>query len=112
MRAVDRVPLNEVLPHAAAFIHHAGAGSVLGGLAAGVPQLATPGAGDRRHNAELLAECGAGLAVEAKAISAADLTRLLTDDALRVAAQEVAVEIAAMPAPAAVVPLLERLASG
>jgi hypothetical protein len=111
VRTVGRVPLNEVLPHAAAFIHHSGAGSVLGGLAAGVPQLANPGAGDRRHNAELLAKRGAGLAVAAKAITAADLTRLLTDDALRTAAREVAAEIAAMPAPATVVPLLEKLVS-
>jgi UDP:flavonoid glycosyltransferase YjiC (YdhE family) len=111
VRATGRVPLNEVLPHAAAFIHHSGAGSVLGGLAAGVPQLTTPGAGDRRHNAELLAKRGAGLTVEAKAIGAADLNRLLTDDALRNAAREVAAEIAAMPTPAAVVPSLERLVS-
>jgi UDP:flavonoid glycosyltransferase YjiC (YdhE family) len=109
VRAVDRVPLNEVLPHAAAFVHHSGAGSVLGGLAAGIPQLTTPGAGDRRHNAELLARRGAGLSVEAKAIGVADLTRLLTDDALRIAAQEVAAEIAAMPAPATVVRALEKL---
>jgi UDP:flavonoid glycosyltransferase YjiC (YdhE family) len=112
VRAVDRVPLNEALPHAAAFIHHSGAGSVLGGLAAGVPQLTTPGAGDRRHNAELLAKRGAGLTVEAKAITSADLTRLLTDDALRTAAREVAAEIAAMPAPATVVPALEKIVRG
>jgi hypothetical protein len=112
VRAVDRVPLNEALPYAAAFIHHSGAGSVLGGLAAGVPQLTTPGAGDRRHNAELLAKRGAGLVVEAGAITAADLTRLLTDDALRTAAREVAAEIAAMPEPATVVPALERLVGG
>ena len=109
VRAVGRVPLNELLPYAAAFVHHSGAGSVLGGLAAGVPQLATPGAGDRRHNAELLARRGAGLSVEAKAITAADLTRLLTDESLRAAAQQVAAEIAAMPAPEAVVAELERL---
>jgi UDP:flavonoid glycosyltransferase YjiC (YdhE family) len=109
VRTVGRVPLNEVLPYAAAFVHHAGAGSVLGGLAAGVPQLATPGAGDRRHNAGLLAKRGAGLAVEAKVIAAADLTALLTDGAMRTAAQEVAAEIAAMPAPAMVVPSLEKL---
>jgi UDP:flavonoid glycosyltransferase YjiC (YdhE family) len=112
VRAVDRVPLSRALPHAAAFIHHSGAGSVLGGLAAGVPQLTTPGAGDRRHNAELLARRGAGLAVEAKAITAADLTRLLTDESLRTAARQVAAEIAAMPEPASVVPALERLVSG
>ncbi|MBM2615927.1 DUF1205 domain-containing protein [Actinoplanes sp. LDG1-06] len=109
VRAVDRVPLNEVLPYAQGFIHHSGAGSVLGGLAAGVPQLTTPGAGDRRFNSALLARRGAGLAVEAKAITAADLTRLVTDESLRTAAQEVAAEIAAMPEPASVVPSLEAL---
>ncbi|WP_067499378.1 glycosyltransferase [Actinoplanes sp. TFC3] len=110
VRAVDRVPINEVLPFASAFVHHSGAGSVLGGLAAGVPQLTTPGAGDRRYNAELLAKRGAGLAVEAKAITAEHLIRLLSDDALRTAAQQVAAEIAAMPDPATVVPRLEKLA--
>jgi UDP:flavonoid glycosyltransferase YjiC (YdhE family) len=109
VRAVDRVPLNEVLPFAAAFVHHSGAGSVLGGLAAGVPQLCTTGAGDRRHNAGLLARRGAGLAVEAKAITAADLTRLLTDESLRAAAKEVAAEIAEMPAPETLIPELEKL---
>jgi len=59
VRAVDRIPLDRALPHAAAFVHHSGAGSVLGGLAAGVPQLTTPGAGDRRYNAEMLARRGA-----------------------------------------------------
>ena len=112
VRATGRVALDRLLPRAAAFVHHGGAGSVLGGLAAGVPQLVTPGAGDRRHNAELLARRGAGLAVEAKAIGAAHLTRLLTDPSLRAAAGEVAAEIAAMPAPETVVPELERLVSG
>ena len=109
VRAVDRVPLNEVLPFAAAFVHHSGAGSVLGGLAAGVPQLATTGAGDRRYNAELLARRGAGLAVGAKAITPAALTRLLADESLRAAAREVAAEIAGMPAPETLVPALEKL---
>ena len=111
VRVVGRVPLSEVLPYAAAFVHHAGAGSVLGGLAAGLPQLVTPGAGDRRHNAEMLAARGAGRSVAAKAITEADLTRLLTDEALRGAAREVAAEIAAMPAPAEVVPALAKLAT-
>lgn len=109
VRTVGRIPLDRALPHAAAFVHHSGAGSVLGGLAAGVPQLATPGAGDRRHNAGLLAKRGAGLSVPADAITAADLTRLLTDDGLRAAAREVAAEIAAMPEPSTIVPALERL---
>jgi UDP:flavonoid glycosyltransferase YjiC (YdhE family) len=109
VRVVGRVPLDRVLPHATAFVHHGGAGSVLGGLAAGVPQLVLPGAGDRRHNAELVARRGAGLAVEAKAITAASLTRLVKDERLAAAAREVRDEIAAMPAPADVVPALEAL---
>ncbi len=109
VKLVERVPLDRVLPYATAFVHHGGAGSVLGGLAAGVPQLVVPGAGDRRHNAELVARRGAGLAVEAKAITAATQTRLVTDGALRKAAREVRDEIAAMPAPAELVPALEAL---
>jgi UDP:flavonoid glycosyltransferase YjiC (YdhE family) len=95
------------MPYAAGYVHHGGAGSVLNGLSAGVPQLVVPGAGDRRHNAELLARRGAGLAVEADAITAEHLTRLITDTGLRAAAQEVSAEIAGMPAPPTLVPRLE-----
>jgi UDP:flavonoid glycosyltransferase YjiC (YdhE family) len=109
VRIVPRVPLHRVLPHAAGFVHHGGAGSVLNGLAAGVPQLVVPGPGDRRYNAELLTRRGAGLAAAAADISAGHLTRLLTDPGLCIAAQQVSAEIAAMPAPPTVVPELEAL---
>jgi UDP:flavonoid glycosyltransferase YjiC (YdhE family) len=109
VRTVERVPLHRILPYATGFVHHGGAGSVLNGLAAGVPQLVVPGPGDRRYNAGLLTRRGAGLAVPATAISAAHLDRLLTDAALRSAAREVSAEIVAMPAPATVVPELEAL---
>jgi hypothetical protein len=103
VRTVGRVPLDCVLPHATAFVHHGGAGSVLAALAAGVPQLIVPGMGDRRHNAVVVARRGAGLGVDARAIDAAVLTWLISDESLRAAAQQVRDEIAAMPAPAAVV---------
>jgi UDP:flavonoid glycosyltransferase YjiC (YdhE family) len=90
-------------------VHHGGAGSVLGALAAGVPQLVCPGPGDRRHNASLVASRGAGLAVAAKAITAATLTRLISDGALAGAALEVRAEIDAMPPPADLVADLEAL---
>jgi Protein of unknown function (DUF1205)/Glycosyltransferase family 28 C-terminal domain len=109
IRTVGRVPLDRVLPYATAYLHHGGAGSVLGGLAAGVPQLVVPGPGDRRHNAELVARRGAGLAVAADGITSAVLTRLIGDEALGTAAREVRDEIAAMPAPADVVPELVEL---
>jgi len=110
VRTVERVPLHRVLPHATGFVHHGGAGSVLNGLAAGIPQLVVPGPGDRRYNAELLTRRGAGLGVAAAEISAEHLMRLLTDPRLLTAAQQVSAEIAAMPAPMTVVPDLEALA--
>jgi UDP:flavonoid glycosyltransferase YjiC (YdhE family) len=109
VRVVGRVPLDRVLPQATAIVHHGGAGSVLGALAAGVPQLVCPGPGDRRHNASLVAGRGAGLAVAAKAITAATLTRLISDGALAAAAREVRAEIDAMPPPADLVADLEAL---
>lgn len=93
------IPLDAALPAATAIAHHGGAGTVLGALAAGRPQLAVPGIGDRRGNADAVSGAGAGLAVPAKAITAAVLTRLLTDADLRRGAERVAAEIAAMPPP-------------
>jgi hypothetical protein len=57
----------------------------------------------------MLARRGAGRGVVAKAITAADLTRRLTDERQRTAAQEVAAEIEAMPAPETLVPALAKL---
>ncbi|GEL25954.1 glycosyl transferase [Pseudonocardia sulfidoxydans NBRC 16205] len=100
VRTVGWVPLSAALPHAAAVVHHGGAGTVLTALATGTPQLVVPGPGDRRHNADLVARRGAGLSVAARSITAASLSRLVTDTALHDAAREVRAEIAAMPDPA------------
>lgn len=110
VRAVDWVPLPAVLPTCAGIVHHGGAGTILAALAAGVPQLVVPGAGDRTQNARLVARRGAGLAVPARELRAADLTRLATDPALRAAAAEVSAEMAAMPAPEALAARLVELA--
>ncbi len=105
------IPLDRALRHATALVHHGGAGGLLQALAAGVPQLAMPGSADRRHNAELVAQRGAGLAVTAKNISLAVLDRLITDTDLRRAAEQVRAEIAGMPAPQTVVAALEATAT-
>jgi UDP:flavonoid glycosyltransferase YjiC (YdhE family) len=112
VRTVDWVPLTGLLPTCAGIVHHGGAGTVLGALAAGVPQLVVPGAGDRAHNARLVAARGAGLAVAAMDITAAELSRLITDAALASAAAEVQQEMAAMPTPEQVVPKLHALVAG
>ncbi|PWU47852.1 glycosyltransferase [Micromonospora sp. S4605] len=110
VRTVGWIPLPAALAAGAALVHHGGAGSVLGALAAGVPQLATVGPGDRRQNAELVAARGAGIAAASRDITPATLTRLVADAALRDAATQVSREIAAMPEPADLVPRLAALA--
>jgi UDP:flavonoid glycosyltransferase YjiC (YdhE family) len=108
----DWLPFADVLPHVAGIVHHGGAGTVLAALAAGVPQVVVPGAGDRAVHARLVSDRGAGLAVPSNEITAGTLERLVTDPALANAAREVAAEIAAMPAPRELVePLLAGVAS-
>ena len=110
VRTTDWLPFAEVFPAAAGVVHHGGAGTLLTALAAGVPQLVVPGVGDRRVNAELVARSGAGLAMPSKRITARDLERLATDDALATTARSLAAEMAAMPAPADLVDEIAALA--
>jgi UDP:flavonoid glycosyltransferase YjiC (YdhE family) len=83
---------------------------LLTALAAGVPQIVVRGSGDRRVNAEVLAARGAGIAADHSDFSPALLERLVGDASLTAAAREVAAEMAAMPHPSEVVPLLEQIA--
>nr|BFE74526.1 hypothetical protein GCM10020092_078270 [Actinoplanes digitatis] len=112
VRATDWLPLPAALAVSTAIVHHGGAGSTLAALHAGVPQLVVRGAGDRRHNADLVAARGADLAVDDREISTAVLDRLLNDAALAQAARQVSAEVAAMPDPADLVPRLIGLVPG
>ena len=67
------------------------------------------GPGDRRSNAQRIAARGAGLACDEREITAAALSRLLTDERLTSNATEVRDEIATQPAPEEVVPRIEAL---
>ncbi|MFP5373170.1 MAG: glycosyltransferase, partial [Actinomycetes bacterium] len=86
----DWLPFADVLPHVAGIVHHGGAGTTMTALAAGVPQLVVPGAGDRTEHARLVAARGAGLAVPARRITPGTLERLVTDPALASCARELA----------------------
>ncbi|GAA3688908.1 salmochelin biosynthesis C-glycosyltransferase IroB [Lentzea roselyniae] len=99
VKTVGWVPLPRVLPFCDGIVHHGGAGTLLGALAAGVPQLVEPGPGDRTVHANLVTKRGAGLAAGPKAVTPELLTRLIEDARLQRAAAEVSDEIAAMPAP-------------
>ncbi|HWA78238.1 MAG TPA: glycosyltransferase [Polyangiaceae bacterium] len=93
------VPQAEVLPRAAALVCHGGSGTLLGGLAAGLPLVVVGFGADQPHNGKLVARAGAGLNLENP--DAANLRgaieRALQDDALRASAQRLAAEMAAMP---------------
>ncbi len=78
------VPFSQLLPRAAAVVHHGGIGSSAQGLAAGLPQLIMPMAYDQPDNADRLERLGvaASLAPEkfkAPAVARA-LEKLLTNE--------------------------------
>ena len=59
------VPHELLLPRCAAFVHHAGTGTLAAGLAAGVPQLAVPRVGDQKDNARRLERLGVSATIPA-----------------------------------------------
>lgn len=63
VRHFDYVPLSQLLPRAAAFVHHGGIGSTAQGLAAGVPHLVRPMGFDQFDNSIRLQRLGVGAEV-------------------------------------------------
>lgn len=95
-------------------VSHGGSGTMLGALEHALPQLCLPQAADQFRNAANCARAGAGLALapgdaDRDAIRAA-VELLLAEPSYRAAAAEIAREIAAMPTPAQVAAVVERLA--
>ena len=93
------VPQRDVLPRAAALVCHGGSGTLLGGLAAGLPMVVAGMGADQPHNGRLIARAGAGLALtnpDAGALRAA-IQSVLETPSIRAQAKKLADEIAAMP---------------
>jgi UDP:flavonoid glycosyltransferase YjiC (YdhE family) len=110
------VPQEQALAHMDLVVHHGGTGNTLGAMSHGLPALVLPQGADQFVNAARVVEVGAGRALQGDALTAdavADAVgALLPEDAPeRLVARELADEIAAMPAPADVVPLLEEIAA-
>lgn len=79
------VPLNLVLPHAKAMVHHGGIGTTAQALAAGTPQLFVPGNFDQFDNAHIVESLGCGIELKqvgSKALEDA-LRRLLTSQDIK-----------------------------
>lgn len=97
----DFVPQGVVLPRADLLVSHSGSGTMLGGLAHGVPQIALPRGTDQPENAALMARAGAGVVVAPKDYAvgsiAAAVAEVTGDEAYRAAAGRVRDEIVAMP---------------
>ena len=99
------VAQQRLLPHCAAVVSHAGSGTFLAALSAGLPQLCIPQAADQFLNAAACARSATGLVDPGPVpvdVVRHSVRRLLEDGSFREAAGRVGAEIAAMPSPAEV----------
>ncbi|MEU3984560.1 activator-dependent family glycosyltransferase [Streptomyces sp. NPDC026672] len=114
VRAVEYVPLNQVLPTSAAVIHHGGGGTFAAAVAFQVPQLVVPLVmWDEMLTARYVEETGAGLVADPEAMDVPtlhkQLVQLLEDPSFAVGTRRLYDGMLSAPAPNEVVPLLERL---
>jgi UDP:flavonoid glycosyltransferase YjiC (YdhE family) len=95
------IPQQEILPNASLVIHHAGAGTMFGALAHGLPQVALPQAADNFINADLLVRSGAATALAPGELTAESVAkavrRVLAETSFAESAQAIATDIALMP---------------
>jgi len=101
IRTAPFLPQAAVLPHCRAVVSHAGAGTMLGALYHGLPQLCLPQGTDQPSNTAALLPTGAALALQPDEITAdavaEALGRLLHEPSFRQAAHRLRAEIDHMP---------------
>jgi MGT family glycosyltransferase len=111
---VERAPHREVLRHARAVLTHAGHGTVIKALAAGVPVVALPLGRDQLDNAARVAHHGAGLRLKPTASPAAiasAVRRVLEEPSFGESAERLAAAIAGETAEDRAANELEELAA-
>jgi MGT family glycosyltransferase len=111
---VERAPHRAVLRHARAVVTHAGHGTVIKSLAAGVPVVALPLGRDQLDNAARVAHHGAGLRLKPTASPAAiarAVRRVLDEPSYGASARRLAAAIAAETAEDRAANELEELAA-
>lgn len=95
------LPQADALPHCSIVVSHAGAGTMLGALCYGLPQLCLPQSTDQPLNAASVVATGAALSIDPRDIGignvAAALQQLLLEPSYRQAAARLQNEIHAMP---------------
>ena len=103
-----------VLPHAGALVTHAGLGTVLAGLSAGVPMVCLPLGREQPANAAAVARLGAGVVLPPDAPAAdvrAAVFDVLATPSYRAAAAEAKAALAAWPPDRSAVAELDALAA-
>jgi UDP:flavonoid glycosyltransferase YjiC (YdhE family) len=109
------VPLSQILPRAAALIHHGGIGTTAQGLANGVPQLIMPLSHDQPDNAARVQRLGVGDSLKLKRFTGPNVDRklrpLLESEAVRRSCRDVTSRFVGVDAIAQTCDLLEGLVS-
>ena len=110
------IPQSLLLDRCRLVISHAGSGTFLGALTAGVPQLCLPQAADQFANAAAIERIGAGIALAPAAATdesvSTGVAELLGTDSFATAARVASAAIAGMPSPEVVVGRIEQLTAG
>lgn len=104
-----------LLPRCDAIVTHAGAGTLIASIAAGLPMVMVPIFGDQPPNAECAAAAGAGIVIDPAALTPAavrDAMRaVLTDGRYRAGVRALQSEIAALPSHAEAVAWIAEVAA-
>ena len=107
--AQEFVSLPHLLPTCSAVISHAGAGTVLASLGAGVPAVLVPrGSPSQMRMAEACHRAGVAIRCEPADIATA-VDDLLDEPSIAAAAKSAACEMAAMPEACEIVPMIEAM---
>jgi UDP:flavonoid glycosyltransferase YjiC (YdhE family) len=114
-RVVDWLSYSRTLPHCDAVVCHAGHGTVARALAAGVPIVGAPAAGDMAENAARVAWAGCGVALPRRMVTARGVRlavrQLLAEPRYAARAGELAAWAAANDGGATAARALERFAA-
>ncbi len=111
VRVIEYAPLAELLPRTAVVVCHGGSGTVLAALAHGRPLVVLPQGADQFLNAAQVLASGSGLTSDGTDGLEQCLAEVLDNPAYRSRAEQIRVEIAAMPTAAEVVDVLRTLPS-
>lgn len=95
------IPMSVLLPRSDVIVHHAGSGTMLAALAAGIPMAMLPIAADQHDNTDRCVAAGVAVVLDQPALTGDSVrtavARLLTEPGFADRARAVAAEIASMP---------------